>query len=394
MSRIVYFDCFAGASGDMILGALLDLGLPLPELQSDLDLLHLPGYRLNGEPCRRGPIVATRAIVEMEPGAPRRNLDDITALIDASGLPRPVKNQAVAIFDHLARAEAAVHGRPVSEIHFHEVGAVDAIVDVTGAVCGLKRLGIETVFCSALPAGAGFVKSSHGTLPVPAPATLQLIADSGATLTPPPSGVTHEMVTPTGAAILTALATFRQPEMRLERVGHGAGGRDLPRFPNVLRAWLGEINETPLARTLMLLETNLDDMNPEWLPFATERLLAEGARDVWLTPIIMKKGRPAYQLSVLCDTHKQGDLVDVLLRETTTLGVRARTVQRYEAFREQVQVSTRLGDASVKVRRDAQGVVTGLSPEYEDCRRLAEATGRPLPEVYRLVTEAGWAACR
>jgi uncharacterized protein (TIGR00299 family) protein len=392
MPRAIYFDCFAGASGDMLLGVLLDLGLPLGDLQDGLAALGLTGFTLRAERVRRGPIAATRALVEAAEGPPDRNLATITALLRASALPPFVVARATSVFERLARAEAHVHGRPIEEIHFHEVGALDAIVDITGAVLGLHLLGIEAVYCSPLPAGAGTVRSSHGPLPVPAPATVQLIAERGAPLDPTPTGVRHEMVTPTGAAILTELAEFRQPPMRLSAVGYGAGGRDLPDFPNVLRAWLGDTDAGYPARALTLLETNLDDMNPEILPHVLERLLTSGARDTWLTPIQMKKGRPAVLLSVLSDPEREATLIDLLLTETTTLGVRSRTVARHEAPRASLPVDTPLGPANVKVRRDPTGRVTGLSPEHDDCRRLAAATGRPLTEVYRLVADAGWAS--
>lgn len=389
-ARIAYFDCFAGASGDMILGALLDLGVELAALQAELDKLHLPGWRLERTQVRRGPIVATLAHVAVEPGAPHRNLQDIRTLLDRSDLPPHITRPARAIFEHLAQAEAKIHNRPVEAIHFHEVGAVDAIIDVVGAVIGLALLGVERIYCAPLPAGGGFVRTAHGLLPVPAPATLELIARAGASLAPTPPGAQHEMVTPTGAAILTALATFAQPPARLVRVGYGAGSRDLPELPNVLRVWLGEPLAPLATRTLALLETNLDDLNPEIVPYLIERLLAAGARDAWLTPIQMKKGRPAFQLSALAEPAQTTDLVTLLLRESSTLGVRVHTVERYEAAREQQTVTTPIGPARIKIRRDASGKVTGLAPEYEDCRALATQSGQPLLDVYRLVATAGW----
>ncbi|MBI4300854.1 MAG: LarC family nickel insertion protein, partial [Chloroflexi bacterium] len=261
----------------------------------------------------------------------------------------------------------------------------DAIVDIVGSVLGLRLLDIEEVYASSLPLGSGTVRAAHGALPVPAPATLELIAMAGAPVarerTGAPSG---ETLTPTGAAILTTLATFQRPQMTIESIGHGAGARETGDLPNVLRLWLGEKLEAAPSAGLILLETNIDDMSPELLGFAFERLFAQGAKDVWLTPIQMKKNRPAVMLSVLAGADLEASLVEIILRETTTLGVRVRPVERHESRRESFSFESSLGTVSVKVKR-LSGSPPIFAPEYEECRRLAMERGIPLQEVYRLV---------
>ncbi|MBI2864265.1 MAG: nickel pincer cofactor biosynthesis protein LarC [Chloroflexi bacterium] len=387
--KAAYFDCFAGASGDMILGALLDAGLSLATLTSELAKLRLPGYELDGRRDKRGAIGGTKLTVKLTGGesdSPHRQLADILAIIDQSDLAPPVKERASSVFRRLAEAEAKVHGVPIPAVHFHEVGAVDAMVDIVGSVAGLEALGVMAVYCSALPGGGGMVRSAHGPLPVPAPATLALIASAGAPLAPSPNqeAARYELVTPTGAAILTTLATFAQPMMQLQAVGYGLGTRDLSTLPNALRLWLGEVEEESAQGELLLLETNIDDMNPELLGYTLDRLLAAGARDVWFTPIQMKKNRPATMVSVLTTRESEPAMVKVLLSETTTLGVRTQLIHRHEAEREVFRFASSLGEAAVKVKR-AGGDVVGLSPEYEVCKQLAAARSLPLQEVYRRV---------
>ena len=387
MTRIGYLDCFSGISGDMLLGALVDAGLSLYELGTELEKLAVGGYRIEVAEAQRAGLAATRVTVVLEEAVqPHRRLPDILGLIDKSVLPAADKERGAAIFGRLAEAEGRVHGVEPEAVEFHEVGAVDAIVDVMGAVMGLRLLDIEAVYCSPLPAGGGSTSGSHGRLPVPAPATLALLAEAGAPIAAGPDADV-ELVTPTGAAIAVTLARFERPAMTrpamtVERVGYGAGGRDLEGHPNVLRLWLGQALARPA--TMLLIETNIDDMNPELYGYAQERLFEAGAADVWLTPIQMKKNRPGTLLSVLCSVEREDAVAGVLLRETSTLGMRVREVARHEAERETLEFESSLGPAAVKVKR-LPGQKPVVAPEYEVCARLARGHDLPLAEVYRIV---------
>lgn len=381
--RIAYFDPFSGSSGDMILGALVAAGLPLDALEVALRTLPLPAWTMRAEPVQRGAIAATRVHVESsEQDPPHRHLVGVLRIIEAGSLPGDAAGQARAIFTRLAEAEARVHGTTVDTIHFHEVGAADAILDICGAAAGLALLGIRDVYCGPLPLGDGYVQSAHGTLPLPAPATIELLARAGAPTVPHPARL--ELVTPTGAAILTTLARFERPAMRIDAVGYGAGGRTAPE-PNALRLMLGR----PLSvshdgeagdETLMMLESNLDDMNPQWMGHLFELLLARGALDITCAPVLMKKGRPGQVVSVLCRPEAVGALTDLLLHETTTLGVRRYEVRRTVAARRMQYVDTAFGPLPVKVRILA-GRITGVTPEYEACRLAARAHHVPLAVV-------------
>ncbi|MBE0415238.1 MAG: nickel pincer cofactor biosynthesis protein LarC [Dehalococcoidia bacterium] len=382
--KIGYFDCCSGLSGDMILGALLDAGLSLELLTAELAKLPLGGYRISAQPARRGIITGTQVNVFSQGSAEeQRNLKDILDLIEKSTLSEKTKERSILIFHRLAEAEAKVHRLPVDEVHFHEVGDIDAIIEVVGAVIGLELLGIEALFLSPLPAGSGTAQTPQGVIPVPAPATLELIASSGAPIRPTPSPDLGELVTPTGAAIVTTLASFESPTFSLERIGYGVGTRELAAIPNVLPLWIGEKIEEEQA--LLLLETNIDDMSPELYGYVMERLFERGALDVWFTPIQMKKNRPAVMLSVLAPPEAQGEIMETILRETSTLGVRVQPMARHQSEREVVQFDSSLGQVMVKVKR-IHGERIGLSPEFEDCRRLAQEHGLPLQEVYRIVT--------
>ncbi len=384
MTRIAYLDCYAGISGDMLLGALLDAGLSIDALRAQLALLGVDGWSLRAEGVARAGIAATKAHVDLaESPQPHRRLPDILALIDRSALPAGDKQRAASVFERLADAESRVHGVEREAIDFHEVGALDAIVDIVGGVVGLRLLGIERLYCSALPAGGGTARSAHGLLPVPAPATLELIAMARAPLAASTGDRAMEMVTPTGAALVTTLATFERPPMHMTGVGYGAGGRDPDGWPNALRIWIGEAIE-PARPAMLLVETNIDDMNPEIYGYVQERLFAAGAADVWFQPIQMKKNRPGVMLSVLCPADREDAVASVLLRETSTLGVRVSTVSRHEAQRESFAFESSLGPAAVKVKR-LPGEAPRVAPEYEACRRIAEARGLPLAEVYRVV---------
>lgn len=382
MTRVLYLDCLSGISGDMLLGALVDVGLSVDDLCSELKKLQLDGYRLESTTTRRAGLAATRVTVSLEETKqPHRRLPDILTLIDESSLPAGDKQRGTAIFQALAEAEASVHGSSPDEVEFHEVGAVDAIVDVMGVVAGLRVLAVEQLCCSALPVGAGWVETQHGQLPVPAPATLALLTKAGAPLKAGPDPEV-ELVTPTGAAIVATLARFERPAMSLRGVGYGAGGRDLEDRPNVLRVWLGET--TRPQSTMLLIETNIDDMSPELFGYTQERLFEAGAADVWMTPVQMKKGRPGVLLSALCAVEREQAIVDVLLGETSTLGVRVSEVSRHEAERETFEFESSLGPAAVKVKR-LPGRAPVVAPEYEACARIARERGMPLAAVYRVV---------
>ena len=378
--KLAYFDCFSGISGNMVLGALLDAGLGLDALKEALAGLKVSGYEIEARKVKRKGIAGTLVDVRASEGEVGRSLGDVLKIIEESDLPEDVKERAGAIFTRLAEAEARVHGVNVEEIHFHEVGGVDAIVDIIGSVIGLKLLGIEEVYSSPLHLGRGFVECAHGTLPVPAPATLELVKGV------PVYGwdIEAELVTPTGAAIITALARFDPPPpVRVERVGCGAGHRDLP-IPNLLRLLIGtspQPGEGLEEDSVLLLETNIDDMNPEFYEHVMSRLFQRGALDVFLTPIQMKRSRPAVMLSVIVGQKDVDEVLDVIFEETTTLGVRMQEVRRRKLARESILVDTRYGPIAVKVAR-LGGVVKNISPEYEECRRLAEQRGVPLKVVY------------
>jgi len=387
-SRIIYFDCFTGAGGDMLLSALLDAGLPLERLQAELDKLHLEGYELELEHQVRHGIAGSKLHVRDTLGAhPARHPQDVYALIEASTLPPEVKARSQAVFARLARAEASVHGIPEDEIHFHEVGAVDSIVDIVGVVAGLHALDVTAVYASPLPLGGGFIEIEHGRLPVPAPATLALLSEVGAPTVPHPAQT--ELVTPTAAAILAELARFQRPPMKVQAVGIGFGDKQFP-WPNGLRVWLGEPFHPaqPEADQVVLLECNLDDVTGEALGYTMERLFAAGALDVWFTPIFMKKNRPATMLSVLAPAGEAETLGLILLRETPTLGLRITPpMHRWKTGRRVREVQTVWGAVRVKEKLLGDEVLAA-APEYEDCARIAREHGVPLAQVYTAVQSA------
>ena len=376
MARIIYFDCFSGISGDMILGALCDAGLDVAELRALLQTLEVPGWSIDAVRETRGWLTGTRMHVHAPEQTTHRHLHDVTAIITQSGLPAAVKATALRIFANLADAEAHIHGVRADEVHFHEVGALDAIVDIVGIAAGLHLLGITQVYASPLPLGSGWVKAAHGDIPVPAPATLHLLAQAQAPIVPDDAG--FELVTPTGAAVLATLAIFKRPALALQQVGYGFGKKITPR-PNALRVWLGE--GTASDGALVLLECHIDDQPAEQLAYVCTQALALGARDVWQQQIVMKKGRAALLLSVLCDRDHEDALVDLLMRQTSTLGMRRSMVDRHVAERALVTVDTHYGPLRVKVKT-WRGDVIGAAPEYEDCAAAAQAHAVPLTQVY------------
>ncbi len=387
MNRAGYVDAPSGASGDMILGALVDAGLAIDDLRAMLSRLPLADYTLSAQQVRRGALGATLVrVIATEAQPPHRGLGEIREIIAAGSLPEAVQANALHIFERLAAAEARVHRVPIEEIHFHEVGAVDAIVDIVGACIGLHLLGIEDLFASPLPLARGATVSAHGALPLPAPAVLELLAERSVPTIPHPSPL--ELVTPTGAAILSTLARFEQPALRLGRIGYGAGSREQPE-PNVLRLWLGELESSPGAERLLVLEANIDDMPGELFGHAIERLLAAGALDAWCAPLTMKKSRPAALLGALVRPEDSGRLVDIILRETSTFGVRVHEVARHAVAREMRELRTAHGTVRVKLKI-LEGMVVAATPEYEDCRRRAEEGGVPLQQVYAAALAASY----
>jgi pyridinium-3,5-bisthiocarboxylic acid mononucleotide nickel chelatase len=392
--NILYCDCFSGISGDMFLGALIDAGLPVEFLGEQFGRLDLPEFAgVSAEKVQRGALVASLVNLHIhehahEHGeghehAHHRHLSDITALIENSRLSAYVKQTSLKIFQKLAEAEAAVHGSTIEEVHFHEVGAVDSILDIVGAAVGLEYFAIDGFFASALPMGSGQVMTQHGILPLPAPATVQLLRMANAPLVP--SKATVELVTPTGAAILAALAEFRQPAMTLQKVGTGAGRRVLE-WPNVLRVLIGS-QEAALENHLEI-EANIDDMNPQLYGPVMALLFEAGALDVYFTPIYMKKNRPATKLSVIARKQDEQVVRDILLRQTSTLGMRVHPVWRHEAQREMRTVSTRYGEVPLKLKI-IDGQVVQATPEFEVCARLAEAAGVPVARLLQEAAAAG-----
>ena len=379
--KTAYFDCFSGISGDMTLGALVDAGCPLDVLRSKLQGLSVPGWEISAEKVWKNGMAATHVRVHTEHTKTHRSLATIREILELSDLDAEVKRRADAVFTTLGEAEAAVHDVPLEKVHFHEVGAVDAIVDIVGSCIGFSALGIESFSCSPLNVGGGTAKTAHGILPVPAPATARLLIGKPTYS----NGTPKELVTPTGAAIVaTVCESFGpQPAMKVSAIGYGAANTDLEVQPNVLRIMVGEVSADAAeghGGTIRVLEANIDDMNPQIFGYLLEKALAAGALDVFATPIHMKKSRPGMLVSILCKPEDEPRFRAMLFAETTTLGVRSQLVDRYALPREHVTVTTRFGDVRVKVSR-AEGRIQHASPEFDDCRKLAEDKNVPLQEV-------------
>ncbi|MDM8552865.1 nickel pincer cofactor biosynthesis protein LarC [Desulfobacterales bacterium HSG2] len=388
--KTAYFDCFAGAGGDMILAALMDAGLDVERLRSELTKLHLGHYDLRVKKVLKKGIGGSQAVVivdEEHHGHHHRHLSHIREIIEKSDLEESVRQKSIAIFTRLAEAEAKIHQTSVENIHFHEVGAMDAVIDVVGSVAGLNALGIEKVFCSHLHVGTGTVKCAHGILPVPAPATAELIKGKPVYST----GIEGELLTPTAAAILTTLSSNfgPMPAMTVKHIGYGAGTSDLP-IPNLLRLIIGETGDEfsgYQTEEVAVIETGIDDMNPQIYGYLAERMLEMGALDVFLTPLQMKKNRPGTLITVICRPETVGKFSDFLIRETTTIGLRWRTDRRIKAQRTIEEVETEYGVIRFKTARVA-GEVVNVSPEYEDCRRAALEEKVPLKEVMKAAGSA------
>lgn len=404
--RIAYFDCFSGASGNMILGALVDAGLSLDALERELRRLPVSGWDVQAHPVfKRGlgalhlevrvpgedhdshahPHPHPHGVAHAANGHRHRTLADVLAIVRDAGFPQPVESAASAIYHRLAEAEARVHRVALDAIAFHEVGQIDAIIDIAGAALGLYLLGIERVYCSALPSGRGWIDAQHGRMPSPAPATLELLRGAPTYAV----DVDGELVTPTGAAILTTVATFEaRPPMVIDGLGYGAGRSEF-QFPNVLRVLVGTTvaqdasSQAPRLGDVAVLETNIDDMNPQLYDLAIERVFAAGAIDVWTHPVQMKKGRPGTQLCVLAPPERADAVAAAVLAETTSIGVRRYMAARETLAREQHTVPTAFGPVRVKVVDSPAG--RRARPEYDDCVAIARTQGRPLADVMRRI---------
>ncbi len=391
--KIAYFDCFAGAGGDMILGALLDAGLDIETLKTELAKLGLSGYDVQVKQVVKRGIGGSRAVVIIDPPAQHenhhhRNLDDIRNIIENSRLSRNVREKSINIFTRLGQAEAKVHRTSIDQIHFHEVGGMDAIIDVVGSVAGMEALEIEAVYCSSLHVGSGTVQCAHGTLPVPAPATLELVRDKPIYA----SGVVGELLTPTGAAILTSLASGfgPMPEMIVESIGYGAGEKDPP-IPNLLRVSIGRTDASIKGYQndrVGVVETGIDDMNPQIYDYLIEKLLAMGVMDTFLVPVQMKKNRPGTLVTVICSPEMVGKVADFLIRETTSIGLRYRIDQRIKAHRKIEKVETVYGPIRFKVAGIEGGEILNVFPEYEDCKKAASEKKVPIKHVMEKAMEA------
>jgi hypothetical protein len=379
--KIAYFDCLSGASGDMILAALLDAGLLEATLRENLKGLHLDTFELNVQQVQKSGFRATQVRVTIHQHSPPRRLGEIQAIIQSSALHPLVQENALKIFERLASVEAGIHGKTISEVHLHELSGDDTIVDVLGSLVGIQQLGIERIVVSPIPLGRGFVDSAHGMIPLPAPATLELL--KGAPVFGSP--LEAELITPTASVIFSELAhSFGAiPPMRLEAVGYGAGMRDLP-VPNILRVIIGTAQGntgSASIETLSLLETNLDDFNPQFYEPVISHLFEAGAVDVYLSPIQMKKNRPGTMLSVLCHPNESEILESILFNETSTLGVRRRLIERHALPRTTRQVQTTWGKVRIKIAELGEGKLKA-APEFEDCRALAEQHKIPIKDVY------------
>jgi len=386
--KSLHFDVIGGASGDMILGALVDAGMAVQTLADLLDALKLNEFELKAQKVNKNGFSATKLDVVVGKQPPERHLQEIQVIIQKSSLSTSIKDKAQAIFQRIAEVEANIHGVSIEDVHLHELGGTDTIVDITGTLLALDHLGIKKVTSSPLPTGTGFIQGAHGEIPLPAPATIALLKDV------PIYGreIQTELVTPTGAALITYLASDfgPGPPMKLEAVGYGAGGRDLP-IPNLLRVLIGEpaSRSSNCVEQLSVLETNLDDLNPEIYPYLIERLFDAGALDVILMPIQMKKNRPGTQIQVLCEIADSEMLRSIIFQETTTLGIKQYQIDRYSLTRNIEELDTPYGPIRIKIAnigKDGQKV----SPEFEDCAQLAKKHQIPLQQVYRQAIEIYW----
>ncbi len=383
--KIAYFDCFSGVSGDMILGALIDAGLDIRELESELGMLKMSGYKIKAEKTARKGISGTKFSVDVIEQNVERKLKDIVEIVDRSDLDDDIKDLSKKTFEELAMVEAKIHGKSIEEIHLHEVAGLDSIIDVVGSLIGIKKLGIEATYSSKIHVGTGFLECRHGVLPVPAPATLAMLRG----IPIYSRGIEAELATPTGVCVLKTLSQGFgiMPEMKVEKVGYGAGSRELE-IPNLLRVYVGETDEDEYEKDeVILIETNIDDMNPELLAYASEILLKQDVLDVFMTPIFMKKNRPGTMLSVLTTRDKLDKVLLTFFTEITTLGVRIHHLERKKLSRKVISVKTRFGEIKVKIGKIGNQI-KNIAPEYESCREIAVKQGIPLKDVYDEAKEA------
>jgi pyridinium-3,5-bisthiocarboxylic acid mononucleotide nickel chelatase len=377
--KTAYFDASSGLSGDMIVGAILDCGADFAELERAINRVTIKGYRLSTRRKVVSGISALKFEVEVTEPQPERHFAEIRQMIESSSLTEIVKRRAIAIFEVLADAEAKIHNPTPDHVHFHEVGAVDSIIDIIATAWGLDQLGVTDLIVSTLPMGQGFARSQHGVIPVPAPATAELLKGFAVKL----NDGSAEMVTPTGAAVIRALARSAEipQNFEIEKIGYGAGTRDLEDRPNVLRLMLGSERAKLDTDQILEIAANIDDLNPQIYDHLIERLFAAGARDVTLTPTIMKKGRPAITLTVLAEQSHRNALAEIIFTETTTIGLRSHPVTRLKLPRETSEVETKWGKVRVKISGAKDQKPTTITPEYEDCREIATANGVALRVV-------------
>lgn len=381
--KVAYIDCFSGISGDMFLGALLDAGLPIEELKQRLQTLPLDGYHLNIKREQRNRISGTRFCVRLEPDIqPPRNLESIRRIIREGGLSHTVRDKSIEIFERIAEIEGKIHDLPPEDVHFHELGAADSIIDIVGVLIGIECLKIGPIYASRIPLGSGFAKTSHGMIPIPAPATIELL--KGVPVYD--SGIPHEMVTPTGAALIKCLARSfgPMPPMIIQDVGYGVGKRDFPEQPNLLRVLIGEDRPHQEVEAIVSLETNIDNTSPEWMGYLMERLFDTGALDVVFFPIQMKKNRPGVQIQVMGRADQRDALMEILFRESATLGVRFQYEQRQVLQRSESEVESPWGKIKVKkiMNRDGSSF---FQPEYDVCREIALRHHLPLRKIYHWI---------
>ena len=387
--KVAYVNAIGGDSGDVLLASLVDCGLDIDALAETLNMIGASGFQLEPRTEDRQGVSGTYLDVRIDQADSRKRTPaEFIELVKVASISEKSKSRCIEVFNLIGEAEGALHGEDPGDVHLHELGTIDTLIDVAGVVLGLEMMSLEKLYCSPLPTGSGTVKTQHGLLPVPAPATAFMMAAKKIPCYPPPTHLpsTGEMVTPTGMALLATLADFSQPVMNISTIGYGLGTRNPKNYPNVLSFWIGEpvVSENP--KGIVLLETNLDDTTGETLGYVQENLLEMGARDVWFTPIQMKKNRPGTTLSCLINETDKTKIADFIMLETSTLGIRVRSVERIEAERTIERFIASVGEIGVKLKKK-DGVVVGVSPEYEDCKEIAMNSNVPLQRVYALVQQ-------